>query len=79
METAHTERRAHNGAASEDPADAGAATIVRQAIRLQACLGTLGAVEYLKGQGVPSQVISRVLSGGSVREEDRSSPRPASA
>ena len=43
---------------------------VRQALRIQACLGTIGAVEYLKGRAVGGAVIGRVLTGARVRVTD---------
>ena len=66
MDTVRAERRAapmKRGAA--DPA------VVRHAVRLQSHLGTPGAVEYLKAHDVGADVISRVLSCGVVRGEDR--------
>lgn len=45
--------------------------IVKNGVRLQKCIGTIGAIEYLKSQGVMGAVITRVLSGGSMRESDR--------
>lgn len=44
--------------------------IVRQGLLLQACLGTVGAVEYLKAHAIAGAVIGRVLSGECVRQED---------
>ena len=45
--------------------------IVRQGILLQSCVGTLGAVEYMKANVICGAVISRVLSGGAIRQQDR--------
>lgn len=74
METVQADRRAMGTASLEDPGAAGCArdlaAIVRQALRLQACIGTAGAVEYLKAYDLRAQVIGRVLSGGMVRGED---------
>lgn len=47
------------------------ARIVQQAILLRACLGTVGAIEYLKARGIDSKVITRVLAGDCVRSEDK--------
>lgn len=74
METLHAERRATETRACTDRAAGDPATAVRQAILLQACVGTAGAVEYLKAHQLKGEVISRVLSGGSVREGDRAAP-----
>lgn len=45
--------------------------IVKQGVRLQASLGTIGAIEYLKARDISGAVIIRVLSGGRLRVEDR--------
>lgn len=45
--------------------------IVQQAILLRACLGTVGAIEYLKARGIGSKLITRVLTGECVRGEDK--------
>lgn len=50
---------------------------VRQALRIQACLGTVGAVEYLKGRAVDGAVIGRVLAGAHVRVSDQIAGRSA--
>lgn len=73
MDTLQAERRA-SGLLASDPLAGKAAEAVRQAILLQTCIGTPGAVEYLKAHRVNGQVISRVLSGGNVREGDRTAP-----
>lgn len=44
--------------------------IVRQGLLLQSCLGTVGAVEYLKTHEVAGAVIGRVLSRERLRQED---------
>ncbi len=69
MEHLQTERRIDLPASH--PHESPAAEAVREAIGLQACLGTVGAVEYLKAHGINGAVIGRVLSGGQVREDDR--------
>jgi hypothetical protein len=71
MEAIQVERRAARRSAAVDPADTKITSVVRQGILLQTCMGTIGAVEYLKAHAIDSRVISRVLSGGGVREEDK--------
>lgn len=44
---------------------------VRHGLIVQRQAGTIGAVEYLKTSGVGAAVITRVLSGQSLRDEDR--------
>lgn len=44
---------------------------LRLAIGMQATVGTIGAIEYLKAQGIDSGLIVRILSGGRVREDDQ--------
>ena len=69
MEHLRTERRADLPA---HHVNAFAVTdVVRQGLGLQACLGTVGAVEYLKANGINGAIIGRVLSGGRVRDDDR--------
>ena len=48
-----------------------AAHIVREGICIQADLGTIGAVEYLKAHDIGSAVIHRVLASDQVRDDDR--------
>ena len=43
---------------------------VQQGILLQACLGSMSAVEYLKARGIDSRVSTRVLGRERVRGED---------
>lgn len=45
--------------------------IVQQALLLRACLGAVGAIEYLKARGIDSKVITRVLIGDCVRDDDK--------
>ena len=45
--------------------------IVRQGMQIQASLGTLSAVEFLKQHGVHGAVIHRVLMGELVRMDDQ--------
>ena len=44
---------------------------VRQGMQIQASLGTLSAVEFLKQHGVHGAVIHRVLMGEHVRMDDQ--------
>jgi len=50
---------------------ADATHIVRQGMQIQASLGTLSAVEFLKQHGVHGAVIHRVLMGEQVRMDDQ--------
>lgn len=75
METIVAERRRPE--TSTDPIAGNPAGVVRQGIFLQTLIGTAGAVEYLKSRQVKGRVISRVLSGGAVREGDRAGPDAA--
>ena len=50
---------------------ADATQAVRQGIQIQASLGTLSAVEFLKRHGVHGAVIHRVLMGEQVRLDDQ--------
>jgi len=70
MDTMHTERRA---ASAELP---GTTRIVRQGLLLQAGLGTVGALEFLKSHAVSGAVIRRVLAHEQLREEDQAGPAP---
>jgi hypothetical protein len=47
------------------------ADIVRKALAVQSRSGTTNAVEYLKSCNVQAEVINRVLSGSSIRLEDK--------
>ena len=71
MDVIQVERRAARRTAMADPATTQVASIVRQGINLQTCVGTLSAVEFLKAHAVDSRVIQRVLSGGHLRQEDQ--------
>ncbi|MCD2515621.1 hypothetical protein LQ564_04770 [Massilia sp. G4R7] len=70
METLLAERRASPSPASGHPRPLDTERIVRQAVLLQGTIGTPGAVEFLKSNGVKSMVMGRVLSGGAIRRED---------
>jgi hypothetical protein len=63
MQTQQANRRADH--------DIDKAGIVRQGMRIQARLGTIGAVEYLKARDVGGAVIRRVLTSQQVRADDR--------
>lgn len=71
METLQAERRASYSSSPQlsEPIEADKA--VRQAVVLQGLVGTAGAVEYLKSNGISGAVIGRVLSGGAIRYEDK--------
>ena len=45
-------------------------SIVREGILLRTYLGTIGAIEYLKNHDIEGGVITRVLTGTDVRDED---------
>jgi hypothetical protein len=44
---------------------------VQQALLIQARVGSISAVEYLKAHDVGGDVISRVLTSRRIREDDR--------
>jgi hypothetical protein len=69
METS-IDRRGRLQQAAAGRARADTSNIVRHGILLRTCLGTMGAVEYLKAHGTDSTVITRVLTGEHVRGED---------
>jgi hypothetical protein len=73
MNIMHTERRA---ASAELP---GTTRIVRQGVLLQAGLGTVGALEFLKSHAVSGAVIRRVLGREQLRQEDQEKPAPGQA
>ena len=54
----------------------GATTIVREGVLLQAWMGTVGAVEFLKAHAVSGAVIRRVLGREQLRQEDQVEPAP---
>lgn len=68
MESLQIDRRKNPPGASER---AHQKENVKQGIRLQACLGTIGALEYLKSRSIEGAVIARLLSSGRLRREDR--------
>lgn len=71
METLQVDRRKLPSSACESSNLSEHAHLVTQAIVLQASIGTLGAVEYMKAHKIQGAVIGRVLSGGAIREKDR--------
>ena len=70
MESLQIDRRATVPGAATSADSLRTTRIVRQGLLLQACLGTVGAVEYLKAHAIAGAVIGRVLSGERVRQED---------
>ena len=70
MESLQIDRRATMPGAAAGADILRTTRIVRQGLLLQACLGTVGAVEYLKAHAITGAVIGRVLSGERVRQED---------
>lgn len=70
METS-IDRRTAGPPQSSSSHETETAKIVRQAILLRACIGTVGAIEYLKTYGIDSKIITRVLTGDCVRGEDK--------
>lgn len=73
METMQMDRRTTS---PEEPRRPQQEDVVKQGIRLQASLGTIGAIEYLKAREISGAVITRVLSGGRLRVEDRDAWAP---
>jgi len=47
------------------------ASIVKEAIGVQAKFGTMCAVEMLRAAGLPAEIITRVLQNGGYREADQ--------
>lgn len=72
MESLQIDRRKVSPPAAAAVDGASTTRHLRLAIGMQATVGTIGAIEYLKAQGIDSGLIVRVLSGGQVREEDQS-------
>ena len=52
----------------------GATRIVHEGVLLQAWMGTVGAVEFLKAHAVSGAVIRRVLGREQLRQEDQMEP-----
>ena len=62
MESQQIDRRANKS---------GPTSIVHEGVLLQAWMGTVGAVEFLKAHAVSAAVIRRVLGHEQVRQEDQ--------
>jgi len=77
MDIAHTDRRAALAPASAELPET--TRIVRQGVLLQARLGTVGAIEFLKARAVSGAVIRRVLAREQLRREDQVAPAPVQA
>lgn len=73
METLLIERRKPRQPAAGSAIPIELEHLVRQAIVLQAAVGTRGAVEYMKAHRIHGALISRVLSGGAIRAQDQES------
>jgi hypothetical protein len=71
MESLQIDRRARMPGASAGADLSKTTRIVREGVLLQPCLGTVGAIEYLKAHDVSSAVIARVLSRERMRQEDQ--------
>jgi hypothetical protein len=79
MEKFEVERCAMPAARSMASGKVETATVIGHAVRLQASLGTPGAVEYLKAHAVHAAVIMRVLSGGVMRAKEDVNGAPSGA
>lgn len=73
MDKLHNERRGSRAVPSPSSHQIHVDQLVRQAVLIQASVGTLGAVEYLKANRIYGEVIGRVLAGGAIRREDQAS------
>lgn len=71
MTTPTIDRRAAGPVADAASSESDATRIVQQGLLIQACLGTIGAVEFLKAHRIDGAVIQRVLTGGHIRAGDR--------
>lgn len=65
MESLQIDRRANKS---------GPTSIVHEGLLLQAGMGTVGAVEFLKAHAVSGAVIRRVLGREQLRQEDQVEP-----
>jgi hypothetical protein len=70
MATLQLDRRTKSLRAAANSIQQAQHDIVKHGVHLQACIGTIGAVEYLKANGIASEIIVRVLSDGRTRSED---------
>ena len=71
MQSLSIDRRASPSATGADTDLPPVTRVVRQSVLVQECIGTVGAIEYLKAHEIPGSVIARVLSRECVRQEDR--------
>jgi hypothetical protein len=72
LQTQQVDRRAHASIGTPAPGwDHDRAGIVRQGLLIQARVGTIGALEFLKARDVGGAVIGRVLTSQHVRVDDR--------
>jgi hypothetical protein len=71
MEMQSIDRRKTLSMAETMPGNPHSANIVLKGMTIQARLGTISAVEYLKVHDIGSTVIQRVLTSECVRAEDR--------
>jgi len=71
MQDSQIDRRATLPTVELDKPHADSALVVRQGMLVQAAMGTLSAVEFLKQHGVQGAVIQRVLTSEQVRVEDQ--------
>lgn len=71
METLTTDRRMKLATAGAIRYPSDMTTTVQQGLLVQAGLGTVGAVEYLKAHDIGAAVIERVLTSADVRDADR--------
>ena len=74
MDIVHSDRRA--GLPQAGGAHTETTRIVREGVLLQAWMGTVGAVEFLKAHAVSGAVIRRVLGREQLRQEDQVEPAP---
>jgi hypothetical protein len=71
MDTLITDRRATGPYGDAHFPQSDASRVVQQGLLIQARLGTISAVEFLKANDVGSVVIQRVLTSQQVRANDR--------
>lgn len=64
------ERRSGAALSGLTPPGADTSKIVQAGMLVQAVLGSVGAVEYLKARDIDASIITRVLAGGRVRCND---------
>lgn len=70
METLQTNYGFRSPRASADSCGADSANIVRQALLIQTRVGSMSALEYMKAHDIGGAIITRVLTGRCVRQED---------